>query len=59
MKDFMVVYAIEGENAAKFYDSYGDAKQAMMDIECGCDGYAEIYVRQDNGHGHEYVFLEA
>ena len=59
MKKFMVVYTADGLNGATFADDYSEARQKMMDIECGLGGYAEIYERQEKEYGSEYVFLEA
>lgn len=60
MKKYMVVYAMEGEQSAAFLDTYTDAHNFKMDVECGMGGYAEIYKRIEVEDGiEEYVFVEA
>lgn len=59
MKDFMVVALVDGEPFAKFADTYDEAKDIMMNVECGFGGYAELYAREYAGSGAEYRLLEA
>ena len=62
MKKFMVVYTVEGNHGASFRDTYDEARNTKMDVECGLGGYAEIYERKsrkDIDQVSEYVFLEA
>lgn len=56
MKKFMVISVIDGEQGAAFFDSYVDARQHAMDVECGMGGIAQIY--QLNEEAKEYEFLE-
>ena len=61
MKAYMLVYVIDGEQYAGFYDNYPDARNAKMDVECGLGGYAEIYGREeyeDSDRPAEYIALE-
>ena len=57
MKKFMVISVIEGEQGATFFDSYVDAKQHAMHVECGMGGIPYTY--QLNDELMEYEFLEA
>ena len=57
MKKYMVVYNIDGENGASFYDNYGDAEKTRQDIECGLGGFVEIYERFSNKYGSYYAPL--
>lgn len=54
MKKYMVVYNIDGENGASFYDNYSDAEKARQDIECGLGGFVEVYERFTNNYGSYY-----
>lgn len=56
MKIFMVISLIDGEQGAAFFDSYVDARQHEMDVECGMGGIAYLY--QLNEKTGEYEFLE-
>lgn len=54
MRKYMIVFWIGADDPqAVFVDTYQDAEQTRMSIECGAGGYAEVYERL-NG---EYVFL--
>lgn len=57
MKKYMVISVIEGEQAAAFFDSYIDARQYAMDVECGMGGIPYLY--QLNEETEEYEFLES
>lgn len=57
MKKFMVVYTVDGETAASFYDKAAEADKAKQDIECGLGEYAEVYERMDTGSGLEYQLI--
>lgn len=59
MKQFMVVAEVEGLTMANFADTYTEAKNKAMDIECGLGGYAEIYAREQFEGGFEYRLIEA
>lgn len=62
MKKYMIVYTVEGNHGASFKDTYEEARNAKMDVECGLGGYAEIYGREEYEDGNippEYVLLEA
>lgn len=68
MKRYMVIYEADGEQGATFFDSFSEAENCRMNIECGLGGLAEVYerieVREDvNGIlttvSHEYQFLYA
>lgn len=39
----MVVYRIEGECGAAFFDSMQKAERFRMDTECGMGGRAQVY----------------
>ena len=51
MKRFMVVYVIDDEPGAVFYDDYEDAYKFSMDAVFVGGGYAEIYIRIENELG--------
>lgn len=51
MKRYMVVYHIEDEPGAQFFDEYRNAYIFSMDVIFGEGGYAEIYVRIENESG--------
>ena len=55
MEKFMVLCCADGETWVDFAYTYGDAQARKQDVECGLGGYAEIYVREENG----YEFLES
>lgn len=59
MKKYMVVYLVEGETCASFYDTTIEADDARVNIVCGLGGHAEVYVRRETEFGKEYVFLYA
>lgn len=59
MKQFMIVGEAEGEQFTSYADTYTEARNKAMDIECGLGGYAEIYSREQTESGSEYRFLEA
>ncbi len=59
MKKYMVVYLVEGETGASFYDTTIEADDARVNIVCGLGGSAEVYVRRETEFGKEYVFLYA
>ncbi len=59
MKPFMIIAIAEGETFTKFADTYTEAKDTAMNIECGLGGYAEIYKRENTEGGSEYRLLEA
>lgn len=44
MAKYMVVYRIDGEVGASFYNDYVRASNERMNIECGLGAYAEFYV---------------
>lgn len=58
MKTFMVIGVVEGKSFAKFADTYDEAKDIAMNIECGLGGYSELYAREYAGSGPEYKLLE-
>ncbi len=61
MKAYMVVYTVDGQHGAGFYENYAEARNAMMDIECGMGGYAELYARkeyEDSDQPAEYIMIE-
>ena len=57
MKKIMVISVIDGEQGAAFFDSYVDARQHAMDVECGMGGVPYLY--QLNEETEEYEFLES
>lgn len=57
MKKIMVISVIDGEQGAAFFDSYVDARQHAMDVECGMGGIPYLY--QLNEESEEYEFLES
>lgn len=59
MKTFMVIAVVEGTSFAKFADTYDEARNIVMNVECGLGGYAELYARKYAGSGSEYRLLEA
>ena len=67
MKKYMIIYEIndsdelEPVQGASFADNYLDARDNMMDIECGLGGYVELYAREEREAGQppEYVLIEA
>lgn len=64
MKKFMVVILTdESETIAKFFNEYTEAKQAMMNAECGLGWYSELYERieieAEDYAGKEYRLIEA
>lgn len=53
---FMVIYHIpEYELTAGFYNTYTEARNACLGIECGLGGSWELYIRE----GNEYKLMEA
>lgn len=56
MKRFMIVYEL-GNGGALFTDNYSEAKQYMMDLECGC-GACCVQLYQWNIVNDCYEFLE-
>lgn len=59
MKKFMIVGKADGEQFTSYADTYNEARNQKMNIECGLGGYAEIYSREQTEFGSEYKFLEA
>lgn len=64
MKKYMVVFLADGnETVANFFDTYTEAKNAYMDMECGLGWYAEIYERmeiEEEGYKEkEYRLIES
>lgn len=59
MKTFMIIGLVEGKSFAKFADTYDEARDIAMNVECGLGGYAEIYAREETESGQEYRLLEA
>ena len=61
MEKYMVVYAVEKQTGAAFFDDITAAEQFRMDTECGMGGYAEVYERQtpteENDYFDGYEFL--
>ena len=55
----MVIAVVEGTSFAKFADTYDEARNIVMNVECGLGGYAELYAREYAGSGSEYRLLEA
>ena len=58
MKKYMVVYLIDGNPGATFFDFMYDAEKARQDIDCGLGGFAEVYERvtdQDGCRQYELV----
>ena len=43
MKRYMIIGIVNGEQFAKFTDSYSEAENMRMNIECGLGGYAGIH----------------
>ena len=60
MKEYMVVYLVDGETGAAFADTWDEAQNKRIDVECGLGGYAEIYGRdshEDTDQPDEYVLI--
>lgn len=53
MKKFMLIFNIENEQSAKFFDNPIEALDAKLDYKCGSDGCAQLYVFSDG----EYIFI--
>lgn len=54
MKKYMVVFVIDGEQEAMFFDDYHKAESFKMDTECGLGGLAEVYERQEPTEENNY-----
>lgn len=54
MKEYMVIFLIEGIQSVSFYDRYQDAENARMNCECGMGGYAEVYKYSRLDENDEY-----
>lgn len=59
METFMIIGLVEGKSFAKFADTYDEARDIAMNVECGLGGYAEIYAREYAGSDSQYRLLEA
>ena len=60
MKKFMVVWREREIQGAVFFDTYREASAYRMNVECGINGYAEIYTRERDEDGvMSYQFLES
>ena len=61
MKNFMIVFVVDGKQSALFADTYIEAQDIKIDIECGLGGYSEIYERRLSEYppAREYFFLES
>ena len=65
MKKYMIVCQNTDDNKteASFADTYNEARNIMMNAECGMGWPAEIYARveidEDGYKGSEYRLLEA
>lgn len=61
MKKYLVITVIDGIQSATFRDDYTEAKNIMMDVECGLGGYTELYEYFPEGKEGElsgYVWIE-
>ena len=67
MKKYMIIYEIDDSDEYKpvqgtsFADTYAEARNKKMDVECGLGAYAELYAREEREAGQppEYVLIEA
>lgn len=61
MKRFMVVWRERENQGARFFDTYKEARAFRDNVECGINGYAEIYERKrpDYESIMQYTFLES
>lgn len=55
MKKYMVIGYADGQTFTMFAETYPEAAQKRMDIECGLGGYAELYIRENPENGYELL----
>jgi len=55
MKRFMVISMNDKEHGAAFFDSYEEAKQHSMDVNCGMGGLSQIYEWNRTFDFYEFV----
>lgn len=57
MKKYMVLTKVDGKQWAAFFDDLQDAEQHRSNAECGCGGFAQVYVWKVGKYGGAYKLL--